>query len=373
MVSLCVLTHSHTRTHTNTALPLLPLPPNPQSRLPLISRHAAVILPKIGFSFKQTATLLSCDPHTVSRWSHAYDNTGDVKDKQHTGRPRLSDENTDINIAVTARVERFTTPKRVKRQLDLDVSTRTVRRRLNEAGLFGRLARKERQYTESQLNSRLSFAHQYKHWTKEQWERVVFCDEVHITVGAHGQVWVQRPPSHAYDPQYEYQDIQPLTEQSIDDRTMVVWCCFYAHDYGTVQHINGSFTGKQYADILRNSLLPCIKRWFTDQAMNNHDWWLLQDNLGVHTAPPVHRFLHTQCWQLLDFPPYSPDLNPIENLFFIVKRQVEEANPSTTDEAWNALSHVWTHLDTDYLCKLAHSMPARCAEVISNKGHKTHY
>jgi phage head maturation protease len=45
----------------------------------------------------------------------------------------------------------------IKHELDLSVSSRTVRRRLDEHGLFGRLASSEHEYTTQQLNQRISF------------------------------------------------------------------------------------------------------------------------------------------------------------------------------------------------------------------------
>jgi hypothetical protein len=45
----------------------------------------------------------------------------------------------------------------IKHELDLHVSTRTIRRRLDENGLLGRLAAAEHEYTEEQLAQRISF------------------------------------------------------------------------------------------------------------------------------------------------------------------------------------------------------------------------
>src|SRR5947208_1191150 len=81
---------------------------------------------------------------------------------------------TDTNIAVTARINPFTTPRRIKQQLGLDESISTIDRRLQEAGLFGRVSKHKRLFTENEKRKRLSFANGYKNWTKEQWEQVLF-------------------------------------------------------------------------------------------------------------------------------------------------------------------------------------------------------
>ena len=50
-------------------------------------------------------------------------------------------------MAVVARIDKFTSPRQIRRKLELDVSARTIDRRLQEAGLFGRarVARHQRE------------------------------------------------------------------------------------------------------------------------------------------------------------------------------------------------------------------------------------
>jgi DDE superfamily endonuclease len=93
--------------------------------------------------------------------------------------------------------------------------------------------------------------------------------------------------------------------------------------------------------------------------------WLLQDHDPKHCSRIVQKWLHIAGIDLIDFPPYSPDLNPIENLWNELKRRVERHN---------AASHViteWELTDTDFLAKLAESMPRRCQLVVENEEHKT--
>jgi len=81
-------------------------------------------------------------------------------------------------MAVLARIDKFTSPRQIKRncKLELNVSARTIGRRLQEleAGLFGRVARvrHKRGYSEAELQLRkpLAFAEGYKSWTRSQWE-----------------------------------------------------------------------------------------------------------------------------------------------------------------------------------------------------------
>ena len=89
-------------------------------------------------------------------------------------------------------------PKDIKHALVLAVSARTIRRRLDEAGLSGRLARFDYPFTPQQILDRLDFARTYENWTEDDWARVMFADEAYIYLGQHGQIWVQRPVDQEY-------------------------------------------------------------------------------------------------------------------------------------------------------------------------------
>jgi len=76
---------------------------------------------------------------------------------------------------------------------------------------------------------------------------------------------------------------------------------------------------------------------------------------------------------MIDFPPYSPDLSPIENLWSILKARIEHRLIRTIDEVERVLKEEWEAIDKDLLIRLAHSMPARCQAVVQNRGHKAPY
>ena len=58
-------------------------------------------------------------------------------------------------------------------------------------------------------------------------------------------------------------------------------------------------------------------------------WRLMQDNAPCHTANAVKAVLREKGVQLIELPPYSPDLNPIENIWNWVKRKLETEYPSS--------------------------------------------
>lgn len=168
------------------------------SRLTNFQRSSLVTLWALNLSVSQIQQMTGCDSRTITARINQYNQTGFVADQPRPGRPPVTDPAEDeaiVNLAVT---QRFTTPQRIISDLELTVSRRTIRRRLNAVGLGGRIARIEHPFTEQNLRKRLEFSYEHETWTDDQWDRVIFGDESYIYLGVHGKIWVQRPADAAY-------------------------------------------------------------------------------------------------------------------------------------------------------------------------------
>ncbi|GFV29495.1 uncharacterized protein TNCV_2728761 [Trichonephila clavipes] len=74
----------------------------------------------------------------------------------------------------------------------------------------------------------------------------------------------------------------------------------------------------QYKDVLQNRLIPQLKEWFP----NGKPYIFMQDRALCHTARSIKAFLAEQNIPLLDWPGNSPDMNPIENVWELMEREV---------------------------------------------------
>lgn len=102
-------------------------------------------------------------------------------------------------------------------------------------------------------------------------------------------------------------------------------------------------------------------------------WLLLHDNDKKFTSGLVREFLHNSGITCIEFPPYSPDLNPIENLWATLARAVEQYQCPTMESLQDAVSEEWKKLNRNAMRTLAHSMPSRCKAVIEANGCMTKY
>jgi len=84
------------------------------------------------------------------------------------------------------------------------------------------------------------------------------------------------------------------------------------------------------------------------------EFYLQDDGAPCHRSKAVKEFVRQQGWLTLDWPPQSPDLNPIENLCGLLKKKVWCQNFNSTVQLKERIISVWHHsLDKELLEKLA--------------------
>jgi transposase len=85
---------------------------------------------------------------------------------------------------------------------------------------------------------------------------------------------------------------------------------------------------------------------------------VIMDNLGSHKGPAVRRAIRASGARLFFLPPYSPDLNPIEQVFAKLKTLLRKANERTVATTW---TRIGTLLDA--------FSPQECANYLRNSGY----
>jgi transposase len=324
-------------------------------------RAAIVTMWKLDMPRQGIARRIPCHLNTVGHWIRRWESELSLEDAERSGRPRCTDEETDVAIEDFADEKKFVTPRDIRRELQLPCSARSVRRRLDEVNLFGRVSREADSYDQRILTLRLSFAHGFLHFTDAEWDTVIFSDEVHFCLGHHGQVWVQRPPGTAYEPQY----CKPPDEPAA---TVTVWGCFCSKGIGAGRIFLGELNKQLYRDILEHNLKPTYERFFPHGL-----WRFLQDNASPHYNSDVNTWMHNHGIHVIEFPPRSPDLNPIENLWHLLKYRVEHRNPRTAEELERVVGEQYDAITAEECATLARSMHNRLLQCIAFQGHKTKY
>ena len=144
-----------------------------------------------------------------------------------------------------------------------------------------------------------------------------------------------------------------------------VWGAIWTTGRSELQVLRGSVTGAAYIQTLQRFLqtpnLPL-------------EWRLQDDNARPHRARIVADFKQTVGIRSIEWPSKSPDLNPIEHIWDVMGRTIQELDPSPNLEQLKlSLIDAWNNIPQDTIRHLVHNMNNRIAAVITAKGGNTKY
>ena len=134
----------------------------------------------------------------------------------------------------------------------------------------------------------------------------------------------------------------------------------------------GTMTALRYIKVLKEYFIPFYRRMV---CLYGPKVVMQEDNASWHKAKAVRKFLDTQKVKYLSWPPQSPDLTLIENLWKQIKGRIgsREQRVKNIKEMEQALKEVWPQIKPESLLTLNHSMPRRLDAVIKNNGGSTKY
>lgn len=139
-----------------------------------------------------------------------------------------------------------------------------------------------------------------------------------------------------------------------------------------------NITSQQYKEVVAQTLLPEGKRIFSAQGIST--WVLQQDNDPTHPKAGPQALKE---WQqanpgssvslLANWPPSSPDLSPIENVWSYVQQEVDAVGCKTWEEFQECVLSTFKAVPQSMLSNLYASMRDRLTKCIELQGGKTKY
>ena len=111
---------------------------------------------------------------------------------------------------------------------------------------------------------------------------------------------------------------------------------------------DGPINGTSFLSYVEQVLLPTLKPGDI----------VVLDNLGSHKSDAVRKAVRSVGARLLFLPPYSPDLNPIEQVFAKLKHLLRKAKERTVEATWKRIGAL-----------LNRFTPAECSNYFTNAGY----
>ncbi|GFT94619.1 transposable element Tcb1 transposase [Trichonephila clavipes] len=268
------------------------------------------------------------------------------------GRVRSTTPAEDRHIVLSAKRNRRTTAQQVANHFlaasGKQISRKTVDRRLRGGGLYARRPVVCVPLTRQHRNARLQWCREHHNWTEQDWACVLFSDESRFSLSSDCRrqlIW--RESGTAYRPEnIQEKDRYPTC-------STMVWAGIMINGRTRLHVVaNGSMTGQRYIDEV---LLPHVLLF---RGAVGDKFVFMDDNATCHRTLAVHDCLDSEGIQRLVWPARSPDLNPIENVWDALGRQVAGRNypPTNKNTLIRALEEEWDKLPQQLLDNVVQSM-----------------
>ena len=275
------------------------------------------------------------------------------------------------------------TSKRLAKDAGIDlknISMRTVRRAMNDAGYKYLQARKKGILKKADLKKRVSFAKKMnKEYPNTVWTENInfFLDGVSFAYKRNpfdqgsspkGRIW--RKPSEGL----EYGCAGKGKKEGSGGKLVKLKV---AISYG-----KGVIDCEQYDKMSGFYFKDYISRKFPvlfekANKLNSKLW--IQDGCPCQNSKPAKIAMSESGATLLSIPPRSPDINPIENLFHLVRRELDRQAISenkvyeTYNEFATRVINTFTSFPTQTIDNIIDSTEKRMCSIISRKGQRINY
>lgn len=323
-------------------------------------------LRKAGQTYAEIAKLLG---HSQRAVQNACTSRVTPQHKKKGRRASLTDEEGDKieELVIGSDEGRRMTYQAIADHLwpDGSVSAAAVRYQLVKRGYARRTALQKPALTEKHKKERLKWAEEHLNWSEEQWWSILWSDETWVTRGSHRRSLVTLKKG------------EELLSTCVDlkkqrKKGWMFWACFSGDNAGPHLYWEkewGTVTSERYCQ----QVIPLVHGWlqFFPELQFMHD------NAPAHSAYLTADQLKERDIPVIFWPALSPDLNPIEHLWNILKDWLQQYYPDPNCTEKELHSHVieaWYTIATpEQLSRLVYSMKQRCVDVIAAQGGHTRW
>ena len=204
-------------------------------------------------------------------------------------------------------------------------------------------------------------AHAPRLFPMRQWRRVLFTDESRFTL------YCADGRRHVYRCRGErFANACVVERDRFGSGPIMVWGAIAHGIKSQLIIVAGNMTAVRYRDeILRPVTVPLVQ----------HNLILQQDNARPHVARVCQDFLANNNIAPLAWPPYSPDLTPIEHMWDELDRRVRKCRnpPETRTQLRNALIDEWNNIPMRTVNALVNSIQRRIRAATAARGGHTRY
>jgi transposase len=304
------------------------------------------------YTNNRLAKLFHCTRKTIYNISKLHRTSHSIQPRPRSGRPKKL----TLHLQNVLRAQLRSTPSATNSELisylkhhhNIIISLSTIKRERRRINFHPVEEIIDMEMNEEHKHKRIQYALNNK---LTNWKLVIFSDEKPFTLqGTRNRVWVEIGA--------------PIPRRNVTQKkySCMVWAAVWYQGRTTLSITTGGIGSKRYCEILGEHLLPVYP---------NQRFKLLQDNAKAHIAKNTIDWCKEYGITLLpDYPPYSPELNPIELVWSRMTQLVNGQSPTSPEELHNAIEHAWNDISQSYIQSLIDRLPSVLTKITENNGKR---
>lgn len=285
------------------------------------------------------------------------------------GRKRMFNEAKEKVIIRLVDKNRLKTWKEISeiiaRKTNLNVSWTLLRTISKRNGIRSYIKKKKPFLTDVIVKQRLEFCRNYKHKTLRFWRRVMFVDESSFALidnkSRIGEMYVKCKKNE------RLLKGNVLRQKKFNFPVIKYWCCMNYNGIGSLRLVNRKMNSVDYQEILSSTYLESIRNLGVLSPI------LLSDNETTHGSASTVRYMQRNDIEFIKIPSNSPDLNCLENLLSIWKKNVYKNRIKNVEDLKYFCNREWFHIDSTITKSLVTSMKDRLLKIEKNRGWYSKY
>ena len=319
---------------------------------------------KIGMTNLAVAKSMVQEKQICRKTDYNWRQRDDYKRKEGTGKSNEWDEKTKNALMECIEEDRMASLRKLEtllKEREFKKSKSAIGRFLKKMKWKRVQALRKPVLTKENKTKRVEWGRLWK--DQKRCDRLILVDECCFKVEDKGKLMIWKSP------QEKLEDLMielPRRCKSVTGIGFVTW-------YGLVpiKLVDGGVTAEIYHQAVNEAI-----QWLAAQGASGK-FQLIEDNCRIHKSKTMKSFWQNQSGgitiEVPMWPPYSPDLNPIENLWGALKFELHKKLFKSPQQLKKGIHDEWKKVDV-YQCRnYLRSIPKRAQEVVSKTGNALSY
>lgn len=328
------------------------LSPQEKVRLKVIQLHGK------GLSNSTIARRLSIDTRTVQYTIQRFNESGSVKDRARTGRPKKlsAGDRARLLKKVKGRERQSSrkTSASFKSTKSGKVSKDTIRRNIRSAGLIPHRKKRRPKLTVAQKEKRVEFATKYLH---RVWDNDVFWDEKEFEL--------EHTPNVKDDIIWDERGKEYFFEETKFPKAYKVGLALSSKGISRVVPYEGTIDSNKFQNMVVGPIDDMNELYAGER------WRWVMDKATCHTSRSTQQFMAEHVPSILppkEWPANSPDISPIENFYGDTQAAVDSKHPETLASLKRIVNAEFKRATPEKCQKFISALPGRLKRIIKSKG-----